>query len=96
LFLYVGFNCWTGGPTNIIGAAKQLMENFGGNVPDEKSDLLAFYGIGRKIMMLVLQDALFDKSEENWIDIGLVVDTHFQTSPNSFHSFESDLKGESR
>jgi len=75
----VGFNYWTGVPANIIGAAKHVMKHFDGKIPDHKAALLTFYGIGRKIMMLVLQDS-FDKSKLDRKDIGLVVDTHLQTN----------------
>jgi len=79
LFLYVGFNYWTGGPANIIGAAKRIMVDFGGEIPTNKDELLSFYGIGRKIMMLVLQDAFVDhESKDCPEDIGLVVDRHLQ------------------
>jgi len=56
-----------------------VMIHFDGKIPGNKADLLTFYGIGRKIMMLVLQDS-FDKSKLDRQDIWLVVDTHLQTA----------------
>lgn len=46
----------------------QLIENFGGQVPDNMKDLLSLSGVGRKIANLILGD-VFGKG-------GIVADTH--------------------
>ena len=46
----------------------QLIENFGGQVPDNMKDLLSLAGVGRKIANLILGD-VFGKG-------GIVADTH--------------------
>ena len=46
LFLYVGYNYWTDAPTKLIGTAKQIKEEFSGELPTSEEDLLSFYGVG--------------------------------------------------
>ena len=41
---------------NIIDFSKMIVENFGGNVPDNMDDLLTLPGVGRKIANLILGD----------------------------------------
>ncbi len=53
---------------NLIGCANKLLENFGGEVPDNMEDLLTLDGVGRKTANLVLGD-IFGKG-------GMVIDTH--------------------
>lgn len=54
---------------NIIGAARVLMENFGGTVPQTMEELLTIPGVARKTANVVLG---------SWykIGVGVVVDTH--------------------
>ena len=54
---------------NVIAAAKQIVERFGGKVPDNMDDLLSLPGVARKTANVVLGNA-FGKNE------GIVVDTH--------------------
>ena len=54
---------------NIRGAAKMLVERFGGEVPDRLEDLVQLPGVARKTANVVLGVA-FGKAE------GIVVDTH--------------------
>ncbi len=54
---------------NIIAAAKKLIADFGGEVPDNMEDLLSLPGVARKTANVVLGDA-FGKNE------GIAVDTH--------------------
>lgn len=54
---------------SIIGAAKMIVEKFGGKVPDNMEDLDSLPGVARKTANVVLGDA-FNKQE------GIVVDTH--------------------
>jgi endonuclease III len=54
---------------SILGAAKKVMEEFGGKVPDEMEQLLTLPGVARKTANVVL-GTWFGKSE------GVVVDTH--------------------
>ena len=46
LFLYVGYNYWMDAPAKLIGTAKQIKEEFGGELPASAEDLLSFYGVG--------------------------------------------------
>jgi len=54
---------------SVIGMAQELMERFGGRVPDAMSELTSLPGVGRKTANVVLGNA-FGKDE------GIVVDTH--------------------
>jgi len=54
---------------NIRAAARKILEDFGGEVPDTMDDLLSLPGVARKTANCVLGDA-FGKNE------GVVVDTH--------------------
>jgi len=54
---------------SLVGAAKKIVEEFGGQVPTEMSDLLSLPGVARKTANVVL-GTWFRKNE------GVVVDTH--------------------
>ncbi len=54
---------------SLVGAARTLVDEFGGQVPDEMDKLLALPGVARKTANVVL-GTWFGKAE------GLVVDTH--------------------
>lgn len=54
---------------SIVGAAKKLIEEFGGKVPDEMDKLLTIPGVARKTANVVL-GTWFRKA------VGVVVDTH--------------------
>jgi len=54
---------------NIMGAARKILEQFDGNVPDDMDKLLSLPGVARKTANVVLGNA-FGKVE------GIVVDTH--------------------
>jgi endonuclease-3 len=54
---------------SIVGAAKKVVEEFGGQVPDEMDKLLSLPGVARKTANVVL-GSWFGKNE------GVVVDTH--------------------
>ena len=54
---------------NIIGAAKIVLNDFGGNVPDTMEELLTLPGVARKTANIILSTA-FGKNE------GIAVDTH--------------------
>jgi endonuclease III len=56
---------------SIVGAAKKVVEEFGGEVPDEMDQLLTIPGAARKTANVVL-GSWFKKNE------GVVVDTHVQ------------------
>lgn len=53
----------------IVGAAKTVVEKFGGNVPDNMDDLTTLPGVARKTANIVISNA-FGKVE------GIAVDTH--------------------
>lgn len=53
----------------IIGAAKKIVSDFGGQVPDNMEDLVSLPGVARKTANIVLSSA-FRKAE------GIAVDTH--------------------
>lgn len=54
---------------SLIGAAKTMVEKFGGRVPDDMASLLTLPGVARKTASVVLGNA-FGKNE------GIAVDTH--------------------
>jgi endonuclease III len=54
---------------SVVGAAKKIMSDFGGQVPDEMDKILTLPGVARKTANVVL-GTWFKKSE------GVVVDTH--------------------
>src|SRR5690348_10280400 len=54
---------------SVVGAAKKIMNDFGGQVPDEMDKILTLPGVARKTANVVL-GTWFKKSE------GVVVDTH--------------------
>src|ERR1051325_5691244 len=54
---------------SIVGAAKKVVEDFGGKVPDEMDQLLTLPGVARKTANVVL-GTWFKKN------VGVVVDTH--------------------
>ena len=54
---------------NIIGAAKHIVAEHGGNVPDTMEELVALPGVARKTANIVLSSA-YGKAE------GIAVDTH--------------------
>lgn len=56
---------------SLVGAAKGVMENFGGQVPDTMEQLLTLPGVARKTANVVL-GTWFHKA------VGVVVDTHVQ------------------
>lgn len=53
---------------NIVDFSKMIIENFGGQVPDNMEDLLTLPGVGRKIANLILGD-IYHKP-------AIVADTH--------------------
>jgi endonuclease-3 len=54
---------------NIIGAAKKIVQDYGGRVPDSMKDLITLPGVARKTANIVLSSG-FNKAE------GIAVDTH--------------------
>jgi endonuclease III len=54
---------------SVVGAAKRIVSEFGGNVPDNMDDLLSLPGVARKTANVVL-GTWFKKG------VGIVVDTH--------------------
>jgi endonuclease-3 len=56
---------------SVVGAAKKIVADFGGQVPDNMNDLLSLPGVARKTANVVL-GTWFGKNE------GVVVDTHVQ------------------
>lgn len=67
---------------NIIDFSKMIVENFGGNVPDNMDDLLTLPGVGRKIANLILGD-IYHKP-------AIVADTHCIRISNRLGFCESD------
>jgi endonuclease-3 len=56
---------------SVVGAAKKIVSDFGGQVPDQMEQLLTLPGVARKTANVVL-GTWFEKNE------GVVVDTHVQ------------------
>jgi endonuclease-3 len=77
---------------SVVGAAKQIVADFGGQVPDEMDKLLTLPGVARKTANVVL-GSWFKKAE------GVVVDTHVHrisrrlelTTQNDPQKIEQDL-----
>src|SRR5213075_3304681 len=77
---------------SIVGAAKAVTDQFGGNVPDDMEQLLSLPGVARKTANVVL-GTWFKKNE------GVVVDTHVHrisrrlelTKQNEPQKIEQDL-----
>jgi len=77
---------------SVVGAAKKLVEEFGGQVPDDMEKLLSLPGVARKTANVVL-GTWFGKAE------GVVVDTHVYrisrrlelTSNTDVQKIEQDL-----
>lgn len=67
---------------NIIDFSKMIVENFGGNVPDNMDALLTLPGVGRKIANLILGD-IYHKP-------AIVADTHCIRISNRLGFCESD------
>ena len=59
---------WRAKARDIVASAQQLLERFGGRVPDNMEDLLTLPGVGRKAANLLLGD-IYGKE-------GYVCDTH--------------------
>jgi endonuclease-3 len=77
---------------SVVGAAKKIIADFGGHVPDEMDKLLTLPGVARKTANVVL-GSWFKKAE------GVVVDTHVHrisrrlelTTENDPQKIEQDL-----
>jgi endonuclease-3 len=77
---------------SVVGASKAIVENFGGDVPDEMDKLLTMPGVARKTANVVL-GSWFGQA------IGVVVDTHVHrisrrlelTRANDAKNIEQDL-----
>jgi endonuclease III len=77
---------------SVVGAARAVMENFGGQVPDTMEQLLTLPGVARKTANVVL-GTWFHKA------VGVVVDTHVErisrrlelTKQNDPKKIEQDL-----
>lgn len=59
---------WRAKARDIVSASRMILDEFGGNVPDNMDDLLRLPGVGRKTANLILGD-VFGKE-------GYVCDTH--------------------
>ena len=79
---------------SVVGAARKIVADFGGKVPDNMPDLLTLPGVARKTANVVL-GTWFGKAE------GVVVDTHVQriarrlelTRNDDPKKIEADLMG---
>ena len=69
LCLYCGYNFWTEAPAKIMGFAWRVKYEYKGIIPQDPNELSKFHGVGRKILMLILQDAFLR-------DAGIVADRH--------------------
>src|ERR1700756_934735 len=77
---------------SVVGASKAIVENFGGQVPDEMDKLLSLPGVARKTANVVL-GSWFGQA------VGIVVDTHVHrisrrwefTQNNDPQKIEQDL-----
>ena len=72
LGLFVGYNHWTERPTFLYAAAARIKTEFNGKLPSDPEDLLTFYYVRRKILMIIRQDVFGDRIA------GIVLDTHLK------------------
>ncbi len=68
---------------SVVGAAKKIVSDFGGQVPDNMDDLLSLPGVARKTANVVL-GTWFHKND------GVVVDTHVQRISRRLELTKSD------
>jgi endonuclease-3 len=68
---------------SVVGAAKRIVSEFGGQVPDNMDDLLTLPGVARKTANVVL-GTWFKKN------VGVVVDTHVQRISRRLELTEND------
>jgi endonuclease-3 len=68
---------------SILGAAKRIVHNYRGHVPDRMEDLLTLPGVARKTANIVLSSA-YKKAE------GIAVDTHVKRLSNRLGLSNSD------
>lgn len=73
---YCGFNWWTEAPANIMAAAWRIKYEFGGVLPRDPEVLLSFYGVARKVCMLILQDCFRGEKRHR----GIVMDRHVEAA----------------
>ena len=73
----------------VLGAARRLVDDYGGDVPAEMADLLTLPGVARKTANLVLGTA-FGKAT------GVVVDTHVKRVAYRLGLTENDDRGRSK
>jgi len=68
---------------SIVGAARKIMDEFGGQVPDQMDDLLSLPGVARKTANVVLG---------SWFGqgVGIVVDTHVHRISRRLELTKSD------
>jgi len=91
ILLYSGAHRWSTGGAGICGFARRCIKKFGGNIPTDPTTPLSFYGIKRKLMMLLLQDGIyyydllslgFPTCSEYFL--GLVSDSHVARAGNKW------------
>jgi len=91
ILLCSGANWWSTGGAGICGFARRCMKEFGGNIPTDPTTLLSFYGIKRKLLMLLLQDGIcyydllslgFPTCSEHFL--GLVSNSHVARAANKW------------
>jgi endonuclease III len=71
VLLYSGYNWWPDGAADIMQFAWHVKNGWYGRMPGDPKVLLQFRGVGRKILMLLLQDAFVRHP-----DAGIVCDRH--------------------
>jgi len=83
ILLYSGANWWSHGAACMFGLARRCVHEFGGNMPTDPKIILSFYNVGRKLMMLLLQDGhyyydmlVLGRPTTAEYTLGLVSDTH--------------------
>ena len=70
LYRYVGsIGLYRTKSKNIIGAAKEIRDNFGSKVPRSMEELVTLPGVGRKTANIVLANAY-------GLNVGIAIDTH--------------------
>jgi len=83
ILLCSGANWWSHGAACMFGLARRCVCEFGENIPTDPKIILSFYNVGRKLMMLLLQDGhcchimlVLGRPTATECTLGLVSDTH--------------------
>lgn len=79
LMLFIGFNWYSDVVARIVSASRRIKNHYKGIIPLEASELLSFFGVGRKISSLIINECgCYYRREEYPVPRHIVVDTHLK------------------